>query len=113
MTPDTTELIREARQRIDRYGWWQGDYYPLGADWRDTCACPSGALYIAAGFDPGDPFNIPTSEHWRISDAVNDIQLTLERRGYPYALTTWNDAPNRTKAEVLDLLAEAAREAGQ
>lgn len=77
---DVTKLLIEGRERIER-GWCQGVMRKLGA------VCMVGALYEGTiGSDGNIYFN---------------AELRLQRGAGTDDLPRWNDAPERTKDEVL------------
>lgn len=88
MTPHT-DYILKAEELIERVGWVQGAL-------RDSTGrvCLVGALYAACSFAANDPYRAAYNRLMKFSGSGN--------------LAAWNDAPGRTKAEVLELLAEAA-----
>lgn len=85
----TLEHLKAARQRIAN-GWHQANNWPEGMDPHDpaTPCCLLGALVI-------------TDPHER--GAAMLLRHTLDT---PF-LAKWNDAPERTQREVLDLFDRA------
>lgn len=101
-TASVADKLAEARALIER-GWCQ-DVYARDragnemrwADRRATCYCTRGALYAVGVHDVAYEF---------VFQAVENQSLAI-----------WNDAPERTQAEVIDAFKRAeqlAREAGQ
>lgn len=92
------EELTAVRKLIEQ-GWTQGHYARNAegdvADLMDNDACTfclRGAIYRVTGYDEGKYLPI--------------IQL-LNSRVYSFpGIINWNDAPGRTKAEVLDLIDE-------
>lgn len=81
--------------------WGQGGYQP-----RKGCFCILGALAKASGHSPENIWLYPVSNSARsaIADAIGtDIS----------GIVNWNDAPERTQAEVVVKLREAAALARQ
>lgn len=104
MSKTTVEILREARGYVEQ-GWTQGEDArdeagdptpPEGS--RAVCWCMSGACIRA------DPGSMGTAVNTPIRDAIGE-----------YWYVKWNDAPERTKEEVLAAFdrAIAAEEAKQ
>ena len=79
----TKEVLIAARANV-KEGWTQGAYY------RDGKCCAKGALYLA------------TTDARTLLRA----QAVLERM-LGWYLLNWNDAPERTQADVIDLFDRA------
>jgi hypothetical protein len=94
------EVFQDAAALVED-GWTQG-HMARDADGdmadalgdRATCWCALGALYRAVG-DDGDLFR--------------NVSVTLARQ-IGTAVPIWNDAPDRTQAEVIAALRRAAQE---
>lgn len=86
---NTLEHLIATRQRIAN-GWHQGDSFAEGMDPNDpnTPCCLLGALTITGPHEHGAKALL-----CRLADAA--------------FLTQWNDAPERTQQDVLDLLDRA------
>lgn len=83
----TSEILKKARAHLVKYGWRQGDYGVEGGP-----CCAVGAL------SGGAPYN--SEAHRLLMQAIkyeND------------SLSTWNDAPGRTKRQVLAAFTKAIR----
>jgi len=103
VSAEIADVLDRAADRIERDGWWQGDYYE-GAD-LDIYAgatlrlaprpcCLTGALWAESG-DAHAAMDVVSI----IGDYVgNDLPAV------------WNDAPERTQAEVVAALRGAAAE---
>lgn len=88
-TNPTTQVIVDAIDYLDRYGWCQ-DMPQHGAR-----MCLWGALRNAAGADHPD---LLKSALWRVATASDMGEI-----GVP----AWNDAPGRTKQQVIAALQKA------
>lgn len=80
---------------LEQHGW-------TGAGARRTvggCRCIAGAQELLANLGYGDERTA--------SEASRAIQGALHRRGVTTPYWSWNDAPRRTRSEVLGLLREA------
>lgn len=89
MTPE--EILRSAAEVIEVFGWRQGAYGSPGSGF-----CILGALSVA--------YSGVTSEVWapELSAAK---RLIVERLGLAqYGISEWNDAPERTREEVMAVL---------
>lgn len=89
------DTLVEAKNLILTGGWIRGD---LGSE--ETGYCLFGALDAASDM-----------EIEMFLDSTNVVKETLRGRGSVTHITAWNDAPHRTKQDVLDLLDEAASRA--
>jgi len=93
--PAVADVLNGAADLIERDGWTKGRY----AD--EFGYCIAGAIDVAAGcFDEQ-----LTQEALQARRAVADVVARNPRK--------WNDAPGRTKAEVVAALRAAATRAGQ
>lgn len=91
----THEMLVAARNLIDREGHYRGSW----SNGRGYCI-HSAIGAVTADYDFG-PSTIATAH------AASDL---MQARGYT---TDWNDAPGRTKAEVLAAFDEAVAETAQ
>lgn len=87
-------VLRAAARYIEEHGWYQGDYAAP-----DGAVCALGAINVVV---TGSPYDL--------GDGV-DRDLTLaaanvieNRLGSIGPISWWNDAPGRTKDEVLAVL---------
>lgn len=106
-------LLRAAASAIEVRGWYRGVYRDPG---EVSAAAPlslDGALHVAAYGVPqavaGDP---------RAAVLGAALQAVHARIGRPWtselwSAERWNEAPGRTVGEVLDMLREAADDAGR
>ena len=89
LTPE--EAARAARALLVKYGWHQGSYRGT-----DGSFCLAGAIRYVYAFSSN--FESKDDLHYRIENL-------LDRRGEPDPRAhPWNDAPGRTKRQVLELL---------
>lgn len=113
----TSEILDKAADVIERNGWVQDEWYEFGRaeDPRDCPVCAGGGLDVAAGYDPGEPDDIPA-----LSAAVKAFAAHVDPAFDPAAqggygtVAGWNDEPGRTAEEVVrELRAAAASERSQ
>jgi hypothetical protein len=90
MTKTTADVLDDAADLLERQGWCQ--VYMEDSDGRH---CVVGALSAAAAV-----------AHSRVAHAGAENAIWA-RVGMP---TAWNDAPERTEQEVLDLLRSVAKD---
>jgi hypothetical protein len=88
MSDQVADVLDDAADRLEREGWAPG----VGGGGH----CALGALYSVAGM---------TALRQRASRVLAD-SLGLP---YRYRIADWNDAPGRTKQEVLDAFRLAAK----
>lgn len=101
-TPE--EVLLEAADYLENRGWTRGVY----AD-ENGCLCLAGALNLATiGRAAPYPYSSITDQQWALARQVTD--LIEERCGIESgpALAEWNDAPDRTRSEVVSMLRRAA-----
>jgi hypothetical protein len=107
------ELLNEVKKLLAA-GWCQGAYCRSGlgrevslqSPW-GKCWCPSGAVWTAA-----KRLGIRDKRHPAVLRAFAVlIELCREQdyKNFEHELTDWNDAPERTQAQVLALLDTAIR----
>lgn len=104
---NTSEILDKAADLIDERGLAKGWYCGPGGT-----LCARGAIYAAAGYEP-EPDG---SDHDWIAgllrhDEVMRAEVLIDQV-IGYVVSQWNDAPERTAAEVATALrgaAEAAR----
>jgi hypothetical protein len=82
------EVLREARTRLAVEGWAQGALYKPGVGY-----CLRGAVNMCFGSEYGS--GAKADIHKLVADQLGTSLL---------GVVTWNNAPGRTKAEVLALL---------
>lgn len=90
---EVADLIEQAANLIETYGWIQGQY---GDETMGYCVM--GALERAASAGALDR-----------KEAVR-AGLALGRQVGAAAITIYNDAPERTKNEVIDLMKHTAKD---
>lgn len=90
MTKPCSDILNEAADLIEKFGWIQGNY---GAEECGYCAL--GAI-LAVDFD--DDYSIHSFNNY-IQDNHPDMNL---------GAVEWNDTPGRTKEEVISTLRKAA-----
>jgi hypothetical protein len=83
------DKLREARKLIDRRGWNQNGY-----EGPDGSLCMMGAVNVAVNRNPYDSRDAYPVEQMRA------LLMRAADTNLPYP-AWWNDAPERTKAEVL------------
>lgn len=94
MTP--REVLLAAADHIEAHGWTQGKWGHKG----EPC-CAEGAIVVAVQQQQGYIFG----PLWAVSLAAKQLlRNTLSQQ-----ITSWNDAPGRTRDEVVRALREAAR----
>lgn len=112
MTAPAADGLREARRLLAEVGWTQHESARNAAgrvvyfnDPSVTCFCISGAMAKSSGMHMA----------WNEFEGWDLLRRVLIKNPVgPFDPIDWNDAPGRTKAEVLDLfdraiaLAEAA-----
>ncbi|MEU3520185.1 hypothetical protein ABZ770_33790 [Streptomyces sp. NPDC006654] len=94
----TAEHLELTALVIERYGWAQGRYRS-----RTGRRCILGAQAVLFRLGYGDDSTVQA--------AANRIQDVLNSRGITQPYHQWNDAPGRTRDEVLRLIRDAARSA--
>ena len=104
-TLTTVEVLRETKTLLEQRGWHKGWYFPLatanGDEPSPDCPlCLLGALDVAAGGTPGDCTEASMA-------AQRVISGVLFARNFFAGVGTWNDAQDRTLAEVYALLDKA------
>ena len=107
MSGAVVDVLTKARELLTPEGaWGQGSYTPAPG-----CYCILGAL-CQAGTGDADFDRLPTG-HGRPWDSVwgalNLVRPAARRFG---SVSVWNDAPDRTQAEVLAALDAAIAAAG-
>lgn len=103
------DLLKETRRLIDEIGWTQGAYArdDRGAfadveDPKAVCFCLSGAIRRAR-------LNLDEAAY---SDSATAATLFIAEAGPGRSIPAWNDAPSRTKDDVLKTLDKAIELAG-
>jgi hypothetical protein len=104
------DKLREARALCEA-GWTQDNYADLN-DNEETCYCASGAIGLVAcnDIDAGD-FDIDEQDPaYRSVIAALGAAVGCK---HSYEIARWNDAPERTQAEVLAAFDKAIQLAEQ
>jgi hypothetical protein len=122
--PTPADRLRAAADYLHTRGWHQGGYYDPTADAAYPPACTAGAIMLAAsttGFRPdhdlGDLFH-PTpgaraalyllAAYLIEATGCDDAEDAGTYGNAETVVTTWNDDPDRTPAEVTAALHAAA-----
>jgi hypothetical protein len=114
----TYEVLTEAINILEHDGWGQGEYHLP-----DGCHCALGAIGLASGhhanvriLEDGDEVYVRFDESshgdhgdeaFEAFNAANRALKELLPDGYSDHVPFWNDAPGRTKEQVLEKLREA------
>lgn len=98
MTKTVSEILDAAADLIEPEGAWTQGYFGMWDG--STCFCAVGAIGRAAGFR-----RIDEAENWVEANAADLLGM-----GW-FGLEDWNDRPDRTQAEVVAKLREAAEKA--
>lgn len=88
------EVLLKAAEHIERYGWLQGARGKTG----QPC-CAVGAINAVGGCDRSSR-----------DDAIETLKRNIGL-ARPFAIQNWNDAPGRTKEDVIAALRGAANAA--
>jgi hypothetical protein len=106
---DTGETLAKAADYIDEHGHHKGAFYHRGA------VCARGAIN-AVLYDDADECGEFEGEATMVAQALADhigIVSTLDTGSETFvvpAIARWNDAPERTAAEVMAAMRECAAE---
>lgn len=108
------ELLRAAADRIDRFGLFQGEYWPItpggisaGYIQGDPC-CALGALAVAAGYDDALLADAALDARPELVAATDALTAQLNLCAPVAPVSVWNDHPGRTATEVTAALRAAA-----
>lgn len=108
---DVADLLEQAADRLDVYGWGQDNYRST-----DGSYCAMGA--IRSAFETSADQGLARALLARV-DAVDRVALALEESGKvplgepmspASVIICWNDVPGRTQGEVTDLLRKVAKD---
>lgn len=104
---EVSEVLNKAADLLEKPGaWMQEDYCDAGGYrakelQRASCWCIAGAIGAVADMDG------PEAEEW--ANKVLGPLIPGVEEGYPVTgIPGWNDKPNRTQAEVVEALRQAA-----
>jgi hypothetical protein len=90
-----SEILEKAAAHMERVGHCRHFYFGDDSDWATGACCAVGAVTIAGKFET--PRKAEESE-----------TAIILARAVVGSTVTWNDAPERTQAEVVAKLREAA-----
>jgi hypothetical protein len=99
----TSEVLNRAADLIEERGWTTGEGWPE-ADPEVTALCLEGGIMAAQGMTLSNQAGLFTCPAYR---AVRDYLDWQPKIGQTY-LFQWNDRPNRTAAEVIEVLRACA-----
>lgn len=104
---ETQRILLKAAEIIEERGWCQGNP-------RDGRICVMKAIELATGIEP-DGFTAvnygPVTDHPASQQLLAYLGLPPKQLGLS-TLWQWNDNENRTKAEVIQALRDAALKEG-
>ncbi|MEU1273070.1 hypothetical protein [Streptomyces sp. NPDC005799] len=109
-----SEIYLKAAGVIRANGHYKGAYYGVGESGvgiiltaAESPVCTAGALSIAISGQP-----VPTSDDFDevAEDFARRTHLAFDPAWPTIAIGDWNDAPERTPADVIAALEQAARE---
>ncbi len=100
MTP--AEIFATAADYIERWGHNKGWFWTRFC--QDSPCCALGAMRRVAGEEA-------TEKKPQSTVAATVFEAFLVKRGWTRGIGAWNDMPERTKAEVVAMLRDAARAA--
>ena len=108
------ELLNAAADRIRDYGWVQDNWY-LGpfSEAATTAVCADGAMCLSYGHDPREYPEVPQPVELARKTLADHVDPSWNPRYRTAAgvIQAWNDNPDRTQAQVVEALREAARAA--
>ncbi|MGI8682037.1 MAG: DUF6197 family protein [Mycobacteriales bacterium] len=98
--PTTTvaDVLDDAADYIETNGWCQKTMYAAG-DGPHPAACAMGAILRTA-----------PEGHWFVGRAIDELAHTVGHT-VRRSSVAWNDDPDRTEQQVLDMLRLAAKDA--
>lgn len=99
-TKSDVQILEDAATIIERNGWHQGDLAAWGGDWFEQIKAGSPCCIVGAVHVAGD------SEYDRYMWELATSAIT--EKGFYSTAPGWNDAPERTKEEVIAALRNAA-----
>ena len=106
MSSSVAEVLNLAADLIEEHGHWKGRAFERGIPhWRfeDGGMCISGAVYLAA-------YRLAGLPERRFPEVGNTSSAALHAEiGGP--IDKWNDAPERTQEEAVEMLRRAAERA--
>jgi hypothetical protein len=97
------DKLDEARALIEEHGWTQGGYL------RDGCYCALGAIAAVGDPDFDESADPPRFDENPIADAFRQYLGVGGFTGlWENSVVAWNDAAERTQAEVIEAFRKAA-----
>jgi hypothetical protein len=100
MSDQVADVLDDAADWLETHEWIQGDLYVHNAALETIGACSVGILGYSAH---------PAAQKLAARDALaKQLDIAPESRGGVW-LADWNDAPERTKQQVLDAFRAAAK----
>ena len=104
------DVLNAAADLLDKPGAWAQGSLALGSSGESlsvdsseaVCFCIVGAIRRVSGFNRRPEKTVPLRQA---------VARSLGLPGYKAPLVAWNDAPERTQAEVVQALRDAARAA--
>ena len=90
-TMNAQDTLNRAADHIEKVGWHQGSMTKVPFDEMSPC-CLVGAI------------NAVASDWAELNAAELEVAKRLRARGWKWLIAAWNDLPERTVQEVLDLL---------
>lgn len=113
MSKSTGQILLDAADYLVEHGWFQGgmfDWGGLEALDNNPAACALGAVQQVRR--EGGTFPLPVDSacpaRTRLAETVRRIAPPVNGDSEISIIAEWNDAPDRTKEEVVDALREAA-----
>lgn len=114
-----SEIYLKAAGVIRTNGHYKGDYFGYPAAGVGVCpsrtespVCAVGALTLVVTGDPvPEAGRLGAEVDELVADFANRIIGRRDRTEPIFAVAVWNDAPERTPADVIDAFEQAAREA--
>lgn len=109
------EILERAADLIETGGHCKGYLWELDEDGQSVAYCLAGGVYTAMGIGTDDAFWTANSTPRevnridRIFRRISTVKWGNPLRD-PQDLISWNNADERTGAEVVDLLKETAKE---
>ena len=113
------DVLHRSADLLEEFGWCQGNYacrdgLPLddAEVFRGDSFCSAGAMIRAASELMGQPPRDGTSSDPWLDDCYAAFTAAIGESGFAdQQVADWNDAPGRTKAEVVARLRDAANAA--
>jgi hypothetical protein len=104
------DVLEGAAEVLETEGWGQGKYVQQSdpVDGYRLVYCATGALRKAAKYDGNTNFPLMRA----YSELRKGLPVALSNHGTmrPIPVETWNDQPERTASEVIDLMKHTAKD---